>query len=61
MFCSGSIARSSQSSHFQISVPIDLHKFAIYVPEDDKGYDAAQLTKILNELGASEVKKVAEY
>jgi hypothetical protein len=37
------------------------HKFAIYVPEDDKGYDAAQLTKILNELGASEVKKVAEY
>jgi hypothetical protein len=23
------------------------HKFAIYVPEDDKGYDAAQLTKIL--------------
>jgi hypothetical protein len=37
------------------------HKFAIFVPENDKGYDEAKVKKLLSDLGADEVKKVAEY
>lgn len=37
------------------------HKFAIFVPENDHGYDVVKLEKMFKELGADEVKKVAEY
>ncbi len=37
------------------------HKFAIFIPEDDKGYDAAKVESLMKQLGAKEVKKVAEY
>lgn len=37
------------------------HKFAIFIPEDDKGYDAAKVESLLKQLGAKEIKKVAEY
>jgi hypothetical protein len=37
------------------------HKFAIFVPENDTGYDEGKLDKLFKELGASETKKVAEY
>lgn len=37
------------------------HKFAIYVPQNDSGYDETKLEKLFRDLGAVEVKKVAEY
>jgi len=37
------------------------HKFAIFVPENDTGYDAEKLSRMYKDLGAVEVKKVAEY
>ncbi|MEK6774697.1 MAG: DUF3341 domain-containing protein [Bdellovibrionota bacterium] len=37
------------------------HKFAIFVPENDTGYDVAKLERMFKDLGAVEVKKVAEY
>lgn len=37
------------------------HKFAIFVPQSDVGYDEAKLEKFFKEMGAVEVKKVAEY
>lgn len=37
------------------------HKFAIFVPENETGYDEGKLDKLFKELGASETKKVAEY
>lgn len=37
------------------------HKFAIFVPENETGYDETKLDKLFKELGASETKKVAEY
>ena len=37
------------------------HKFAIFIPEDDLIYNEAKLTQALKDLGASEVKKVAEF
>jgi hypothetical protein len=37
------------------------HKFAIFVPQNDTGYDEAKLEKVFRELGVSEVKKVLEY
>lgn len=37
------------------------HKFAIFIPENDMGYDAAKIEKMFKDLGAQEVKKVAEY
>lgn len=36
-------------------------KFAIFIPENDTGYNYDQIEKMLKELGASEVKKVAEF
>ena len=36
------------------------HKFALYVPEDDKQYNEEKLKSLFKELGAEEVK-VAEY
>lgn len=37
------------------------HKFAVFVPQNDIGYDEAKLEKVFKELGAVEVKKVAEF
>lgn len=37
------------------------HKFAIFVPENDHGYEVSKLEKMFKDLGADEVKKVAEY
>ncbi|MBX3022429.1 MAG: DUF3341 domain-containing protein [Bdellovibrionales bacterium] len=36
------------------------HKFGLFVPEDDTGYDAAKLEQLFRQLGAVEVKK-AEF
>ena len=36
-------------------------KFAIYVPENDTGYNYDRVEKLLNELGADEIKKVSEF
>ncbi|MFZ4405201.1 MAG: DUF3341 domain-containing protein [Pseudobdellovibrionaceae bacterium] len=36
-------------------------KFAIFVPSNDRGYNEALLEKTFRDLGAVEVKKVAEY
>lgn len=45
--------------------PIDkdltCHKFAIFIPENDEGYNFDRLDKMLKELGATEVKKVLEF
>lgn len=35
------------------------HKFAIFVPDNDTGYDTGKLEQIFREFGATEVKKVA--
>lgn len=37
------------------------HKFAIFIPENDMGYDVTKIEKMFKELGAQDVKKVAEY
>ena len=44
-----------------IDPDLSSHKFAIYVPSDDHGYDAAKLEQMFKDLGAAEVKKVAVY
>lgn len=37
------------------------HKFAIFIPENETGYDFAKIEKIFKDLGAAEVKKVVEF
>ena len=37
------------------------HKFALWVPDTEKGYDVDKVESFLKELGAEEVKRVAEY
>lgn len=37
------------------------HKFAIFIPENDTGYNSDRVEKLLKELGASEIKRMAEY
>lgn len=37
------------------------HKFALWVPETEDGYDVDKVESFLKELGAKEVKRVAEY
>ncbi|MCJ8275955.1 MAG: DUF3341 domain-containing protein [Bdellovibrionales bacterium] len=37
------------------------HKFALWVPDNEDGYDAAKVEAFMKELGAEEVKRVAEY
>lgn len=44
-----------------IDEDLSSHKFAIYVPEDDIGYDAARLEQMFKENGATDVRRVAEY
>jgi hypothetical protein len=36
-------------------------KFAIFIPENDEGYNYERIEKMLKELGAAEVKKVMEF
>lgn len=44
-----------------IDKDLTCHKFAIFIPENDVGYNSERIEKLFKELGASEVKKVAEY
>lgn len=44
-----------------IDPDLSSHKFAIFVPENDTGYDAAKLEKLFRESGALDIKKVTEY
>lgn len=44
-----------------IDKDLTCHKFAIFIPENDVGYNADHIEKLFKELGANEVKKVAEY
>ena len=44
-----------------IDKDLSCHKFAIFIPENDVGYSADRAEKMLKELGAVEVKKVAEF
>lgn len=37
------------------------HKFALWVPDSEKGYSVEKVEAFLKELGAEEVKRVAEY
>lgn len=37
------------------------HKFAIFVPENETGYDAQKLEAFYKGLGATQIKKVVEY
>lgn len=37
------------------------HKFAIFIPETDVGYSEDRISRLFNELGANEIKKVSEY
>ncbi|MGE0528640.1 MAG: DUF3341 domain-containing protein [Bdellovibrionales bacterium] len=43
-----------------IDPALSSHKFALWVPEDAKGYDAAKLEQLFREMGATEVKR-AEF
>lgn len=43
-----------------IDPDLSSHKFAIFIPYNDTGYDEAKIEKMFKELGATEVKKT-EY
>lgn len=44
-----------------IDPDLTCHKFAIFIPENDMGYNSERVEKMFKELGAVEVKKVAEF
>lgn len=44
-----------------IDVDLTSHKFAIFIPENDTGFNQDRVEKLFKDLGATEVKKVAEY
>lgn len=44
-----------------IDKDLTCHKFAIFIPENDIGYNSERVEKLLKDLGAAEVKKMAEY
>lgn len=44
-----------------IDKDLTCHKFAIFIPENDVGYNEERIERMLKDLGAVEVKKVAEY
>lgn len=44
-----------------IDKDLTCHKFAIFIPENDVGYNSDRVEKLLKDLGADEIKKVAEY
>lgn len=37
------------------------HKFALWVPDTEQGYDAAKVESFMKELGAEEIKRISEY
>ncbi|RYZ70616.1 MAG: DUF3341 domain-containing protein, partial [Proteobacteria bacterium] len=37
------------------------HKFAIFIPQNDTGYDESKIERMFREWGAVDIKKVAEY
>lgn len=37
------------------------HKFAIFIPQNDVGYDEVKIERLFKEWGAADIKKVAEY
>ncbi len=43
-----------------IDLDLTSHKFALFVPEDDTGFNAANIEKMFKEMGATEVKR-AEF
>ena len=44
-----------------IDKDLTCHKFAIFIPENDVGYNVERIENLFKELGAHEVKKVMEY
>lgn len=44
-----------------IDPDLSSHKFAIFIPQNDTGYDEAKIQSLFKEMGAVEVKKVAEF
>ena len=44
-----------------IDKDLTCHKFAIFIPENDIGYNSDRVEKLFKDLGADEIKKVAEY
>jgi hypothetical protein len=44
-----------------IDEDVTSHKFAIFIPKDGGSYDEAKLAQLFKDLGATEVKKIAEY
>lgn len=44
-----------------IDLDLTSHKFAIFIPKDDVGYDESKISELFKQLGATEVKRMAEY
>jgi len=44
-----------------IDKDLTCHKFAIFIPENETGYNAERIETMLKDLGAVEIKKMAEY
>jgi hypothetical protein len=44
-----------------IDKDLTCHKFAIFIPENDVGYSEDRVKKLLTDLGANEIKKMADY
>lgn len=44
-----------------IDLDLTCNKFAVFVPENDMGYNFERVEKLLKDLGAAEVKKVVEF
>lgn len=44
-----------------IDPDLTCHKFAIFIPDTEPGYDEGRIEKMFRDAGAAEIKKVAEY
>ncbi len=44
-----------------IDPDLTCHKFAIFIPENEVGYNSERVELLLKDLGAVEIKKMAEY
>ncbi|MFN3454207.1 MAG: DUF3341 domain-containing protein [Pseudobdellovibrio sp.] len=44
-----------------IDKDLTCHKFAIFIPENDIGFNSDRVEKLLKDLGAVEIKKMAEF
>ncbi len=44
-----------------IDKDLTCHKFAVFIPENDMGFNYDRAEKLLKELGAAEIKKVMEF